>query len=177
MVTVKIPFSEATGNGTFSDLLKDLVVANTANLKTYTDPNTNMVVITNINASHPLSQQVLTPTLIGQLVALGGDIEGFPVFFKMAKDYAETTDVPSTMPNSIITSEDGTTTPVKWINWHDSTHQITEYDDNGVIYVVIPGNSFGEELPASKWPNDPNIEIMTTKAYLDYNSQFTDNNI
>lgn len=174
MIKVLIPFSEAIGTGTFSGLLKDLVTVNNTVLKTSVDSN-NMVVISGINPYNKLTQSILNVDLAKQIVSIGGEVYGMPVFFKMKKDYATTTPVPSEFPNSTKNIDD-VQTNVNWYDWHDSTHTVNEYDNNGIIEVVVPGNSFGEELPASIWTNvsQDNVDILSISDYTEYISNFID---
>jgi len=101
---------------------------------------------------------------INGLVAVGCEVEAYPVFFELtATAYAK--DVPAYMPNRLIEGEEGEDSTVRaWSDYKDDTHE----------HVVIGGkhyissNPFGFDLPASIWIQLDSLAGVTVKSVTEY---------
>ena len=85
----------------------------------------------------------MSPLLLA--LSEGFSVEGAPVYIKMSPaTYAG--DVPQGISNRSYFDEEGTEFVRTWAEWKDGSHEhITAADDD----MIVPGNSFGVELPSS----------------------------
>lgn len=75
---------------------------------------------------------LLTPTSVAGIVSsYGGTVEGYVVYVRMSKNYAETTDVPSFIPNATGKWSDFAPTGSFTV---DGTEYITKEGTDGVSY-------------------------------------------
>lgn len=190
-IKVTMPISEVTGNGSFATMLDEMTRID-SDLVTNIIDGAHMQV-SNIELNNSIAAATFTPALLTQIVGVGGDIEAFPVWFKMTKAYADATDVPASLPNRTYTPEGGAETVYKWSQWHDANHVAFEANDGGTDVIVIAGNSWGEELSASQavgaldTPSgatitipggsvsvvgDSNVQLMTATEFTAWREQF-----
>lgn len=97
-------------------------------------------------------------------VGLGGSVQGFPVFIKIASANYEDNAL-SSLPNATYVNEADETVNRKWSEWHDSTHVHTDASDGAKL---IAGNSWGEELTGVeiKALVDGGYNVLTASQYL-----------
>lgn len=88
-----------------------------------------------------VQEKFTLPTLNSWLIA-GGEIYGLPFFFQMSQTTYDG-DVKDGIDNRL--TEGGSVR--KWNEWKDASHQHRQLSDNT---WVVPGNSWGMELPASQ---------------------------
>ena len=173
---ITIPIAQVTGEGAFAGLLDEMTRIDSDIITNITDAGHTK--ISNIYLSNPVAQATFTIDLVKQIVAVGGEINAFPVWFKMTKAYAEATDVPTGVPDRSYTDENDQEIIRKWSQWHDATHPVYEVDDNGTDTVVVSGNGFGVELTGSEivaatTGNDADVTPMTGPEFVAYKAQFS----
>jgi len=84
----------------------------------------------------------MTPILLA--LSEGFKVEGAPIYIKMSPArYAG--QVPQGISNRSYFDETGTNIVRKWSEWKDAAHEHMTASDGDKI---VPGNSFGEELPS-----------------------------
>lgn len=79
-------------------------------------------------------------------VLSGGEIHGYPVYIKMS-GAKYTGNVPEGIVNRSSVDDQGQAYTRTWAEWRDATHRSRQMADGS---WVVPGNSWGYELPASQ---------------------------